>query len=76
MTTVHDVLKMIRQTSKDNHERGTRFERLMGKSLCNQGKPYTSSSRTGPLSRISPPDLRPPTPATFSHQKPTPLPKP
>lgn len=28
-TTVHDVLKKIRDTSKDNHERGTRFERLM-----------------------------------------------
>ncbi|MEK8144275.1 DEAD/DEAH box helicase family protein [Streptomyces sp. M10(2022)] len=28
-TTVHDVLKLIRETSKDNHELGTRFERLM-----------------------------------------------
>ncbi|MEU7388997.1 DEAD/DEAH box helicase [Streptomyces tanashiensis] len=33
MTTVHDVLKMIRETSKDNHERGTRFEQLMVKFL-------------------------------------------
>ncbi|MFD9781741.1 DEAD/DEAH box helicase [[Kitasatospora] papulosa] len=33
MTTVHDVLKAIRETSKDNHERGTRFERLMVKFL-------------------------------------------
>ncbi|MGW0602351.1 DEAD/DEAH box helicase [Streptomyces sp. NPDC002640] len=33
MTTVHDVLRMIRQTSKDNHERGTRFEQLMVKFL-------------------------------------------
>ncbi|MFB6514196.1 DEAD/DEAH box helicase [Streptomyces virginiae] len=33
MTTVHDVLKVIRTTSKDNHERGTRFERLMVKFL-------------------------------------------
>jgi predicted helicase len=33
MTTVHDVLRMIRRTSKDNHERGTRFEQLMVKFL-------------------------------------------
>ncbi|MER7916850.1 MULTISPECIES: DEAD/DEAH box helicase [unclassified Streptomyces] len=33
MTTAHDVLKVIRETSKDNHERGTRFERLMVKFL-------------------------------------------
>jgi predicted helicase len=32
-TSVHDVLKAIRETSKDNHERGTRFERLMVKYL-------------------------------------------
>ena len=29
MTTVHDVLRMIRETSVTNHERGSRFEKLM-----------------------------------------------
>jgi predicted helicase len=29
MTTVHDVLRMIRETSATNHERGSRFEKLM-----------------------------------------------
>ena len=29
MTTVHDVLRMIRETSATNHERGSRFEQLM-----------------------------------------------
>jgi predicted helicase len=29
MTTVHDVLRMIRETSVTNHERGSRFEQLM-----------------------------------------------
>jgi len=28
-TTVHDVLRMIRETSATNHERGSRFEQLM-----------------------------------------------
>jgi len=28
-TTVHDVLRMIRETSTTNHERGSRFEQLM-----------------------------------------------
>ena len=28
-TTVHDVLRMIRETSATNHERGSRFEKLM-----------------------------------------------
>jgi predicted helicase len=32
-TTVHEVLNTIRETSKDNHERGTRFEHLMVKFL-------------------------------------------
>ncbi|MDX3308867.1 DEAD/DEAH box helicase family protein [Streptomyces sp. ME08-AFT2] len=32
-TTVHEVLKVIRETSQDNHERGTRFEQLMVKFL-------------------------------------------
>jgi predicted helicase len=29
MTTLHDVLRMIRETSTTNHERGSRFEKLM-----------------------------------------------
>jgi predicted helicase len=29
MTTVHDILRMIRETSATNHERGSRFEQLM-----------------------------------------------
>ncbi|MFJ8435150.1 DEAD/DEAH box helicase [Kitasatospora sp. NPDC094019] len=32
-TTVHEVLKTIRETSKDNHELGSRFEQLMVKFL-------------------------------------------
>lgn len=27
--TVHDIVDFIRKTSTSNHERGTRFERLM-----------------------------------------------
>ena len=54
MTTVHDVLRMIRKTSVTNHERGSRFEQLMraylGTDLSGpSSSPTCGCGRTGPV---------------------------